>query len=126
MTKGIFWIINGELIYERISCDENGVPLKSLEGDVVAKSGSTYNHKRLWLTLPKSITGGKDYRYYPRGRVEIANGKAKIYLNPIILNNEVKKELIGIFELYGMSLRMIADGSAHYKCHLDDENNKKE
>ena len=120
MKKGIFWLINSELFYERIPCDENGMPSESLSGNAVAKSGSTYNHERFWATLPKSITRGKDYRYYPRGRVEIANGKAKIYLNPNIFDDYVKDKLIEIFGLSGLPVRMIADGSAHYKCHMKE------
>ena len=120
-AKGIFWMVGDELVYERIPCDENGVPLEPLAVDAVSKSGSTYNHERYWGRLPGNITGGKDYKYYPRGRVEIANGRAKIYLNPEILNEDVEREIIEAFKLSGMPIKLIADGSSHYESYLDKE-----
>lgn len=39
MSRGVFWIIDGELLAFPFMED-------SLEG--VAKSGNTYNHKKLW------------------------------------------------------------------------------
>jgi len=77
-NKGIFWVIDNELVYCSIPCDTNGNLLEELDKDTVSKSGATYNHERYWATLPKSITCGKDYRYYPRGRIEIANGRGKL------------------------------------------------
>ena len=119
VSKGIFWIIDGELVNDRIPCDLNGAPLEPLSGNAVSKSGSTYNHKRYWDTLPKEITHGKNYQYYPRGRVEIANGKAKIYLNQNVFTDEVKEKVVAAFNLTDMPVRMIADGSKHYECYLD-------
>ena len=118
-AKGIFWMIEGKLVYKRIPCDDNGKPLEPLLGDAVSKSGSTYNHALYWRTLSKEVTGGKDYQYYPRGRVEIVHGKAKIYLNPNILCDDVKEQIVTVFNLIGIPVQMIADGSKHYECCLD-------
>ena len=34
--------------------------------------------------FPHYITKNKPYNYYPRGRVEIKNGKVSIYMNPVL------------------------------------------
>jgi len=126
MTKGIFWVIDGQLVYCSIPCDENGVPLEELDQDAVSKSGMTYNHERYWATLPKSVTGGKDYRYYPRGRVEIANGRGKLYINPHICTDEIKRIITNAFGFSDIEIDMYADGSRHYRCYIDNtEDGKK-
>ena len=85
-----------------------------------SQDGMTYNHKETWKTLPKEITRGRPFDYYPRGRVEIANGKATIWMNGNILElaDEIKK-IYGLSQL--SSVRVKEDGSSHYKCHLDDD-----
>jgi len=60
MIRGIYWLIDGELLCFK---DE------------------TFNHQRTWATLPGKIAGGVPYNHYPRGRVVIKNDKAVIYLN---------------------------------------------
>ena len=62
-----------------IPCDRNGVTNETVAFS--AKSGESFNHKTEWSKLDKSITQGKPFNYYPRGRVEIRNGKATIFLN---------------------------------------------
>ena len=118
-SKGIFWFIDERLVCFQISCDENGNPLEPLNEDAVSKSGVTYNHEKYWATLPKLVTSGKDYRYYPRGRVEIVNGQGKIFLNPHICTNEIKKLIVEAFGLSKIEIRMFADGSGHYWSYLD-------
>ena len=43
--------------------------------------------------IDKSITEGHPYNYYPRGRVEIKNGKIIIFLNPDINKPSIIKEI---------------------------------
>lgn len=109
LNRGIFWDVNGELLAFPFVED-------NLTG--IAKSGNTYNHKKLWpFVKPKGCN--KPYNYYPRGRVEINNkGKVIIYMNPNIsesLLSEIKIEFGIITEP-----RVIYDNSNHYKCYLDD------
>lgn len=70
------------------------------------------------------FTQGKQYNYFPRGRVEIQNSKATIYLNPVINNEEVQKFLIDEFHLTKSNginkIIFHSDGSEHYKCYLDN------
>ena len=82
----------------------------------------TIRIKKIGLTFRK-LTQGEKYNYFPRGRVEISHGKAEIYANPNICNNELKNFIINEFNLTkhnGISeVVMQADGSKHYKCFLD-------
>ena len=113
-SNGVFWIIDDEdriLAYPFGSAD-------SPSG--VAKSGNTYNHKRLWSDL-KPLGTKKSYNYYPRGRVDWGNqGRPTIYLNPNIDEsyiNDIKLEF-GIRPSDKCKIQY--DYSDHYKCHLDD------
>ena len=109
LSRGIFWDVNGELLAFPFVED-------NLTG--IAKSGNTYNHKKLWpFVKPKGCN--KPYNYYPRGRVEINNkGKVIIYMNSNVsesLLSEIKTEF-GIIT----DPRIIYDNSNHYKCYLDE------
>lgn len=126
LSKGIFWVkdidnIEDSIIYFDIPCDTNGNATTDFISN--AKSGTTYNHENTWKTLSSKTTEGRPYNYFPRGRVEIANNKATIYCSPHIYSEELKKVLIHLFNLNNhngiKSIRMVADGSNHYKCYLD-------
>ena len=121
MYKGIFWYDPAEkkLIVKKVACDPDGVALEPVEYS--SKSGDNFNHKAEWTRLPRSITNGNPYNYYPRGRVEIKKGKATVYLNPI-LNEPGATDLIKAeFDLGGeaLLLRYISDGSEHYGYIMD-------
>ena len=129
LSKGIFWIkdpdnISSSNLYFTVPCDVLGEPTFTDGLNLTAKCGTTFNHERTWKQLPNSITEGKTYNYYPRGRVEINHGKAIIYANPNIVNDELKEWCKDKFNLYPYngikSIRMVADGSEHYKCYLDN------
>ena len=92
----------------------------------MSSTGSdNYNHKKVWSTLDKKLTKGKPFGYYPRGRVEISNGVAKIFHSPHIPQNDLKKWVIDKFNLNNYNgikkVKLVADGSGHYKCYLDKE-----
>lgn len=77
--------------------------------------------------MEPSLKNGKPFDYYPRGRVEIRNGKATIFLNLNIFNNDIKNFLIRQFCLDNEAIKkvvMIADNSEHYRCHLDMDTDK--
>ena len=86
---------------------------------ILTLTGSNYNHRLLWESLPKSITCGKPFDYFPRGRVEIRNSKAIVYLNPDINIKEIQAyvvETFGLLDKNGIkSVRFVSDGSNHYK-----------
>lgn len=109
MCRGVFWIIDHKLI---------SFPFVVNDTIGVAKSGVTYNHKKLWQYIkPKRCN--KSYNYYPRGRVDFTNkGRPVTYMNPNIdefFIFEIKSE----FGLRGNPIIRI-DNSEHYKCYLDD------
>lgn len=108
-SRGVFWIIDDELYsFPFVEDDTIGI----------AKSGLTYNHKKLWSDIkPKGCN--KPYNYYPRGRVDFTNkGKPIIYMNP----NIDKSMIPDIKAMFGLRSDPVVryDNSEHYKCYLDD------
>jgi hypothetical protein len=93
--RGVFWIIDGELI--TFPFDET-----STEG--VAKSGKTYNHKLLWEHIKPC---NKPFDYYPRGRVEYnSKGKAIIYMKHSVWSLRAESALLPwflIIRIHGIS-----------------------
>lgn len=90
----------------------------------MSSSGSdNYNHERVWKCLSAKETNKKPFNYYPRGRIEISSGIAKIFHSTHIPQEELKRWAIDKFHLTKhngiIKIKMIADGSAHYRCHLD-------
>lgn len=56
--------------------------------------------------------------YFPRGRVEIRNNKAIIFINPnIIICDLYKQRIIKEFHSESIEVKVIVDNSAHYHCH---------
>ena len=121
MRKGIFWCANfdtecPELITVSAACDKNG-DSKELER-FSSKSGNNFNHRPEWERLDRSITAGRPFNYYPRGRVEIKNGKATVFLNPAINKECIVYRIMDAFELMTGELNCInikSDGSSHYR-----------
>ena len=136
LCSGIFWVVSEDinlseykLLAFTIPCDINGnatgnhiVPLNS-------KSGKSYNHKKLWESdiqnnVIHKLYNKKQYNYYPRGRVEVKNKRATIYLNPFINSAIIINEIIDKFGLTKQNIgdvRIINDGSSHYECFIDME-----
>lgn len=127
LYKGVFWvpdIENPDKNYcFKIECNSEGTPSNSTL-ELNAKSGTTYNHKLLWAKLPKSITKNKPYNYYPRGRVEISNGVAKIFYNGNLNTEDIVEFLKDEYNLRRYNgikkVQTIVDNSKHYLCYLDD------
>ena len=128
--KGIFWItdlenVRNKPIYVQVSCDCCGTVLETYHIPEVwaSKGGNELNHEKVWKTLMKSQTHGHPYNYYPRGRVEIGIRVAKVYHSCVIPQDQLKSWVIDMFDLTPENgieeVKMIADGSDHYK-HLID------
>lgn len=121
MKKGIFWCINidtecPELITVSVACNKNGDSKEPV--NFSSKSGDNFNHRLEWVRLDRSVTAGQPYNYYPRGRVEIKNGKATVFLNPIINKEVIVSKVIDEFELMTeelVSISIKSDGSNHYR-----------
>ena len=131
---GIFWLITDspdledhKLLYFNTKCDTEGKVTEPPPIPFNAKNGKSFNHEATW---EQHIQGNsehkpynkKEFYYYPRGRVQIANGSATIYLNPNLNRGSIIEE---IKEAFGLSkynvrkIRIVADGSRHYECWLD-------
>ena len=122
MKKGLFWVIGDD--YDRailtyaIECDKNGQRI----GEVPvynSKKGDSFSHRQSWaeaaIAQPNRIKN-KPWDYFPRGRVEIKDGKATIYFNPILSEwNGFEASVAIEFELADFPLIMIPDYSTHYK-----------
>lgn len=123
LFKGIFWYIPGEnkLISVKVKCDNNGIAVEP--ANYSSKSGENFNHKTEWSKLPKSVTQNYLYNYYPRGRVEIKNSKATIFINPVLNQFEIHGLICSEFNLYGAGvvIKTVADGSKHYEYIVDFE-----
>lgn len=121
MRKGIFWCTDSDteapaLITVSVACDKNGDSKEPVWFS--SKSGNSFNHRTEWERLDRSITAGQPFNYYPRGRVEIKNGKATVFLNPVINKECVVRKLMDAFELMTGELNCInikSDGSSHYR-----------
>lgn len=128
LYRGIFWIVDEDNLNKnknycfKIVSNPDGSAV-NIEGDGIAKSGNTYNHALVWNSLSSSITGNKPYNYYPRGRVEIKNNVAKIFLNGNINYEEVIEFIKDEFNLDSHNgikkIQVIEDNSQHYLCYLD-------
>jgi len=130
LYSGVFWVVNNlsdlsndDYLF-KIKTKPNGeIDSNDLSYKLNAKSEMTYNHQKLWDELPSKLRNGKDFDYYPRGRVMIANNKATVYYNPNLNSEEFKNYIIDRFNLTkenGINkVRFICDCSEHYKCHLD-------
>lgn len=125
MKKGIFWCDSfgcdsPHLIVVSVKCDADGKSDRPI--DFSSKSGQNFNHKAEWQKLSRSVTRGQPFNYYPRGRVEIKNRKATVYLNPDLNNTVVLNEIIENFELKNQqdlkSIAVKSDGSSHYHYYL--------
>ena len=111
MKRGVFWLINGKLF---------AFPFDGNHPEGIAKSGNTYNHKKLWDSL-KPTGRNVPFDYYPRGRVEITNqDEPVIYMSPHI-GAEWLGQIMLAFEIAAVPV-IRYDHSIHYHCYLDREN----
>lgn len=133
-SRGIFWFLCS--FDEEYACDFSEAELLALSvpcgpdgravgvHDFNSRRGNAFNHKAAWPSLVKDRRELRRHawNYFPRGRVEIAGGKATIYLNINILQHAgFQEEIADRFHLDGLKIRVVVDNSSHYHCHADDE-----
>ena len=128
--KGVFWIkdicdIENSAICIKENCSLDGtfIDTHNINENMLSKSGDNFNHQKVWNLLSRDITENKPYNYYPRGRVEIKNNNAIVYVYNNVINENFQNWITDTFKLYesnGIKNVVIkCDGSKHYKCHLD-------
>lgn len=107
--RGVFWLVGDELL---------AFPFEAGAAYGVAKSGRTFNHRLLWEHIwPLGCI--EPYNYYPRGRVDMSGkGRSVIYMSPNIGEEVIPQ----IMEAFGLAERPTIhyDGSGHYRCYLDE------
>ena len=110
MKKGLFWYLPGQ----------NGIwRLLTVRDDADAEI--TRNHRREWALFTKKVTNKMRFDDFPRGRVELRNGRATVFLHPVLCTPSVQREIIAAFDLTGAAVRFVADESAHYQCNHWEE-----
>ncbi len=123
LYKGVFWVIENKIVSEKKPCDELGNLIPD-ENERSQEEVWSNNHKKIWSELPRMVTRGKAYNYFPRGRVEIRKKKAIIFLNPCICHDRIIPKIKAEFglnkneSLYDILVK--ADGSRHYKCYCEE------
>ena len=119
LYRGIFWIKDIDKptneLFLKIPSDEYGNSNTTYN----SKNGNTYNHKATWDELNQK----KSFDYYPRGRVEIRNGIARIFINPNLNTESILNLIKSEFNLTKHNgikdIKIFIDNSEHYKCYLD-------
>jgi len=135
LSKGIFWFTcifsdnkcdfsKTELIYLPFPTDLNGQIIHPMEFEYNSKDNTSVTHKNSWKDF---VSNNKELRnrpwnYFPRGRVEIKNNRANIFINPNILQcPNFEKIIKNAFNLNhpGLSIKIHIDNSSHYNCYSD-------
>ena len=127
MRKGLFWLIDesvdpqlctNQLLFFAAECDKNGSVLNN-QKPYNSRKGDSYAHKQSWEAATKDSSRrirNKPWDFFPRGRVEISNGKATVYHNPMLAEwSEFEYAVIRGFELEGFSVEFKPDYSKHYQ-----------
>ncbi len=126
LSKGIFWVLAdtieditpANLLVVATHCDIEGNAYDQSQCN--SKSGNSFNHKATWHMLSTKVTRRRAFDYYPRGRVEVTRRKATIWLNGILHVEEIVADITRQFGLVNLdSIKVMVDGSEHYKCHFD-------
>ena len=95
--KGPFWVVADKII--AFPVDLLVVPVPS--------------HKEVWGNVKCEIK--EKWNYYPRGRVEIRNEKAIVFLSPYCYEyTQLEDDLRQLFLLGNMEIIWKTDNSAHY------------
>jgi hypothetical protein len=131
LERGLFWVKCGirevgydggfdfsdcEIIPFAMSCDSSGQV-----DERCAWMMAYNNHKAAWNTILSDRNPALKqvaWDYYPRGRVEIDDGKVIVYYHPGLRKmNRFENQIIDIFGLDDPAVKSVsfkADGSAHY------------
>jgi hypothetical protein len=119
--KGLFWVIPDDdgdykLLIYAAECDRYGVAAEG-QPPYNSKKGNSFSHDCSWRLTTESLPSkirGKAWNFFPRGRVEIANGKAIVYHNPDITWSDFQSAILREFEIEDFPVRFVPDFSKHY------------
>ena len=132
--EGIFWIKQDERgrfipITVKAECDEFGNVLDE-RVNFSSKFEESFNHKEEWKifeAMPGGEYHGLPYNYYPRGRVEINNKKAMVYLSSALCNEYIQGLILEEFGVVknDVEVTFVIDSSLDCKCMAKINTNKK-
>lgn len=113
LYKGLFWINQDEQgrfipITVKIECDADGNAVNNR----IATDKDNFNHEEEWKifeAMPSGEYRGMKYDHYPRGRVEIKNKKATVYLNIVLCTEYIKRLITNEFGLWDMDVSFVAE-----------------
>jgi len=121
LYRGLFWWNGEKLITVKVHCSQTGNRAYSVS--FFGKRETVGSHQEEWEILKKSgnpdTKGVSQYNVFPRGRVEISDFAATIYLHPELNAPEIREEILREFglslEIQGLrEIRFITDHSEHY------------
>lgn len=106
MYKVVFWLINGELFV---------LPFDGSYPEGIAKSGDTYNHKKLWKYIkPNTICHKNKYCKTGLYFAQTIKNHTCLYTCPVMIPPLSWRRSIYIFECSGkMQLISISDRTAY-------------
>ena len=114
--KGLFWWTGERLLCVQFPCGADGNTLGA-----AAPLADWNNHRRAWARLPKDVTQGKAFDYYPRGRVELRAGASLFVSLPSSVQGgsgaASQRTPLGWISCRSSSKRT---ASRHYRCYLDE------
>lgn len=127
MRKGLFWVVGDGLervlITYSVECDEQGRRLEKTPA-YNSRKGNSFAHKASWTEAAREEPAkirNKSWDYYPRGRVEIKEGAATIYFNPVLHEwEDFTERIILSFGLQDVQVTMNPDYSVHYQARCSD------
>ena len=108
--KGCFWFIGNSvadilegkytLVCNKIICSYNG------SVDRTRPTRKYETHESVWNENFAEQYGGVSYKYFPRGRVEVYNGKAYINLNSILNRPDIIDSIRKEYEIENLEERI--------------------
>lgn len=124
LYKGLFWWDGKDLITLKIHCMPEGTPAYSAR--FFNKEWHLCSHEVEWKKLKKAgdprVKGIRYYNDLPRGRVEVIDGKAMVYLHPDLNTQEMIDRISNEFGLHKcmqglQSIWFINDHTMHYRTN---------
>ena len=125
LYRGLFWWNGDKLITVKVHCVQTGDRAYSVP--YFGKRETLGSHQEEWDILKSrlnpDVKGVPRYNTFPRGRVEIENFKARVFLHPDLNTPIIRKKILNEFGLsQGIQnleeIRFITDYSEHY--HTSD------
>lgn len=126
LYKGLFWWDGQQLISVKVHVCQTGKPAYS--NKFFNKRDHLGSHKEEWDILRKNgnptVKGHPLYNEYPRGRVEIDNFTARIFLHPDLTVPEIRTVILHEFGLSKKmqnlhDIKFFVDHSSHYHSGLE-------